>query len=171
MTENLRKSLDELRQLAPELNKATDDAKAVVEVVEKFLNEECSLGLHCSVWLSETDVPLDEGETGTRSEQKYLAYARVEGRFRIAVEISDVTEWPDYQDPDVVRRRVHSEGCVPWASCPRDLKLETFAALPELLETIAREGRMAIKRTADTSKTVEQVLEALGTDRAPSTEK
>src|ERR1700728_1843408 len=76
MTEKLTNSLVSLRTLSSRLNKATDEANEVVQAVEKFLNDECSIGIPLSITTHEDD-DLDA--------EIALGYARCNGRFRIVV--------------------------------------------------------------------------------------
>src|SRR5687767_5355800 len=113
MTEALSDAVQKLRTLSPKLNAATDLATKAVARVEKFLNDECSIGLPAETraWITET-------------ERVSLAYDRHESKFRILIR---------YEDPgsDEVRREVA------WSEAPRGDKLATFAHLAKLLEEVA----------------------------------
>jgi hypothetical protein len=149
MTDQLNKSIEHLRTLSPKLNKATDLANAAVAVVEKFLNDECSLGIPArkTAWIKEGESTLD------------LAYERVNGKFRIAI-IEE--EWipaeghsPDFGEWRHVETR-------PWAESSRGDKLRTFAALPKLLDAIVTEVEAAIQKTDETVAAVEKIMGAMG---------
>ncbi len=143
MPKKLKKAVRALREVSPKLNEATNAANDVVEQVEKFLNDECSIGLPC--WILAEKVAPEDGPTG---QHLWLGYDRINGKFRIAVE--QLVEHGDRQE---------SLGPQPWASCPRDVKLTTLHKLPKLLDTIAEEAhKMAEKNDA----TVEAVQEILG---------
>ena len=60
-----------LRELSPQLNEATDEAAAVVSDVEKFLNEECSIGLPVRVEIASEDMKLDENDEDARKYEGY----------------------------------------------------------------------------------------------------
>src|SRR5258706_3488731 len=142
MTDQLNKSIEHLRTLSPKLNKATDLANAAVAVVEKFLNDECSLGIPArkTAWVNEGESSLD------------LAYERVNGKFRIAI-IEE--EWIpiEGQLPHFGECR-HPEQR-PWAESSRGDKLRTFAALPTLLDAIVTEVEAAIQKIDETVAAVE----------------
>jgi hypothetical protein len=102
-----------LQQSAAALNQISDTAAKTVKEVEGFL-ETCSIGVPAYVMFA--DGPSDD-------DHGYLAYVRVGNRFRIAVSFGE--------DPD--REYVRA-----WSDCPRDIKLDSFAKLPELLAHIAK---------------------------------
>jgi hypothetical protein len=81
MSKKLKKAFAALREIAPKLNDATSSANDAVEQVEKFLNEECSIGLPC--WILADKIESDEGPT---VRHLWLGYDRIDGKFRIAVE-------------------------------------------------------------------------------------
>ncbi len=167
MSEAIRDSLEQLRQLSPELNAATDQANAIIERVEKFLAEECSIGVPEEVEVSVVPYGLDhaiveESPMGIGFRKAViLAYARCQGTYRFVVrtekQIVDMTEY----GPDDVREcEILSEQ--PWAQCPREVKLETFAFLPELLQAIAAQAAELASKAVDTGKTIQAVLKAFG---------
>jgi len=153
MTEELRKSIERIRSLAPDLNKATDEAQKVVARVEQFLDG-CGIGVTAEAQFSNED--LDEN----MSRQRQLSYARVAGKFRIAVTatlcemLENTTKFmPDEDNPPIA-----------WGSCPRDIKLESFGRLPELLEKIADRASELSQAATDTTKTVKEILDAVPDD-------
>src|SRR5687768_10043052 len=77
MTADLSAAIAKLRQLSPKLNHVTDEANQVVSMVERFLNEECRIGIPCAVMAWAGDENDDTG---------FLAYDRHGGRFRIVVQ-------------------------------------------------------------------------------------
>ena len=156
-----KQSIDRLRTLSPKLNKATDEANRVVAMVETFLNDECSIGLASDVVVSQTDVRLDaDDDTGSfATEYISLSYERVDGTFRIAVKVERDHEGVD--DNNVRRNELEIVSVTPWASCPRATKLDTFPKLAELLNAICKNTEQAIEQTAETSKAVKGILDAL----------
>src|SRR2546423_9529540 len=92
MTDDLRKSIDTLRGVTSRMEAATAEAEHVVLMVEKFLNEECELGV--AVWsgAAEHRAPAAAAigggpgavEAGAAAPQS-LGDAKVGGRFRIAI--------------------------------------------------------------------------------------
>src|ERR1700720_4147332 len=77
---DLKAELVRLRALTPELNAATDRATKLVLAVERFLGEECQLGIPAYVELNEWQEDGDSVRYGIR-----LEYARFEGKFRLVV--------------------------------------------------------------------------------------
>jgi hypothetical protein len=121
----------------------------VVERVEKFLNDDCSIGLPC--WIAIATGDGDENAPGDR--HMWLGYDRINGRFCIAIE----------QLVDVEGKQEHM-GPRPWASCPRELKLTTLPKLPRLLQYIAE---AAEKLASKNDAAVEAVNDILGAIQGP----
>src|SRR6266566_6292805 len=146
MTDQLKKSIEQLRTMTPKLNAATDEANKTVAAVEKFLNDECSIGIsaYVNAW---------RGDSGSLR----LAFDRIGGKFRIAVVDQKWIDDPQYpgngswQDVEVVA----------WSESPRAWKLRTFPALPALLEKIASEAEDAIKRIDQTQAAVQEIMGAI----------
>src|SRR5437868_15537433 len=80
MVNDLRQAVNKLRALAPQLNNAVDEANRVVAVVERFLAQECHLGV-------EADIPVTYNDKGKAT--LLLKYGPVEGSYRIALTHSD----------------------------------------------------------------------------------
>ena len=155
-------SIAKLRTLSPQLNESTDEANRVVAMVEKFLNDECSIGLPAEVGVSTRTLRVeadDDDEATTATEYTTLNYARVDGTFRIAVEVGLSHEGAD--ERGMARTEWEQTSLTPWASCPRSVKLETFPSLADLLKAICESTEKAIEQTAETSKAVEDILGAL----------
>ena len=142
MTEPLRKSIESLRALAPKMNAATDDAARVVQMVEKFLADDCRLTL--TAW-----VPL-EGD-GDASVEKCLGYTRLANRFRIVLR----------QNPSngLENGRADAGQAYAWTDAPRGERLHSFRQLPHLLDHIAELAQSCIKSAAETSSVVSRILE------------
>lgn len=135
---DLTQAISRLRALSPQLNAAVIEADRVVTLVERFLVNECGLGV-------EAEVPLhfnDKGKAVT-----LLRYASCNGAFRIAV--------------------THTDGSThfvtrPWSQCDRNQRLISFAALPKLLLAILKAVEQQIASTTNTAGTVGQIISALG---------
>lgn len=156
MTDEMKKKLQTLRAHAGAMNKATDEAAATVREVERFLNETCSLGVSAvTIPHVESVVQGDDGEDV--QTQRYLAYGRVGGAFRIHVVTAEVKrdQWGNFEDPA-------GAVCTPWASCDRETKLQFFADLPELLDNLVRRADQMLEKTNATNATVRELLEAVG---------
>ena len=142
MTDQLRDAIRRIRDLTPELNAVTDKANAIVARVEKFLNDECSVGIPAYVRVG----PSSESDDGAIEVQTWLAYARVDGKFRIAVQTT-VNGEPEENKP--------------WPACQREVKLEVLDYLPKLLTKIADEVSEVIAKTDNTAGVVEEILESM----------
>ena len=130
--------ITKLRSLSPQLNAAVIEADRVVALVERFLVEECGLGV-------EAEIPLHYNDKG--KAVTLLRYASINGTFRIAV--------------------THTDGSThfvtrPWSECDRNQRMVSFAALPKLLIAVAKSVENQIASTTSTAGTVGQIINALG---------
>ena len=135
---DLGQAIGKLRALSPQLNAAVEEADRVVRLVERFLAEECGLGV-------EAEIPLHYNDKG--KAVTLLRYASVNGAFRIAV--------------------THTDGSThfvtrPWCDCDRNQRLVSFTALPKLLIAVAKSVEQQIASTTNTAGTVGQIISALG---------
>jgi len=137
MSNDLRQAVNKLRALAPQLNSAVEEAHRVVQMVERFLNQECQLGV-------EAEVPVTYNDKGKASV--LLRYGQIEGAYRIAMTNTD-------GESRFVTR--------PWVNCDRGEKLTSFPALPKLLMAVAKSVESQIMSTSTTVATVSQIMSAL----------
>jgi hypothetical protein len=144
---DLRQEISRLRALTPQLNAATDRAAKIVLAVERFLDEECQLGLSAHIDIDENDPEERSWPAGTRME-----YGRWEGKFRLIV--ADFETYPD-GDTNITNR-------LPWAACTRDRKLSTISLIPCLLRRIAARIESTIKHANSQAGDVEGYLKELG---------
>ena len=133
--QELNRAMAELRDSTKRLNAITDNANALVRDVEEFLNKECSVGVYASVIVSSTTHEEHDVTFYTS-----LSYARVNGKYRIAIENGRD------DDPEPAIRA--------WAECTRDEKLEALAKLPWLILEIAKIMQAATARAEETVSTV-----------------
>lgn len=138
MMNDLRQAISKLRALSPQLNAAVLDADRVVLLVERFLLEECGLGV-------EAEVPLQYNDKG--KVITLLRYANVNGQCRIALTNTDGST-------HFVTR--------PWIECDRNERMTSFSALPKLLMAITKTVEQQIASTNSTASTVGQIMSALG---------
>src|SRR5262245_52693989 len=125
MTKELREKLAALRAIAPALNKATDEATAIVEKVEHLLGQELNIGIRATsnAFECEDSIEIDDDDDRTEwdiRKASMLAYGRVAGTYRIHV-VTDVSR----KDRSFYRgdyETISSEQ-TPWNSCPRETKL------------------------------------------------
>jgi hypothetical protein len=145
----LNSSLNKLRKMAPELNKAADDAAKIVQDVEATLTQ-LNIGIP-----AEADV---SGVSKTKAVTEYvlLAYRRVKSNFRIAIVVERHTEFVNSEGFQDSAEETVSE--TPWLECPRDLKLESFPKLPALLEAIIKNATEAKEKVEKAQETIKQIF-------------
>jgi len=147
--ESLRTSFDLLREIAPKLNAATDDASRVITQVEKFLNDDCSLGLDAEVRVRGV---LNEETEEWEDDAVWLAYARCGSGFHIAIQSID-------EDGNPGEYRI-------WSQSPRDLKLLTFPKLPALLQEVEAKAGEALRATEEAASAAREILDAMSDSAA-----
>ena len=154
MAQDATETLDSLRAIVPQLNSAVEEAASVVQAVDRFLAEELAI----STWAASR--PFDQHRTiGDDGREllvtSHLACGKVAGKYRLHV----LTATLDKPEGKEQFTHIVNEERIPWSSCPRDVKLQSFAMLPELLNILAaRVSEIA----SQTTKTVETVWELLG---------
>jgi hypothetical protein len=156
MGQELHESFDTLRAMASRLNSATAEATAVVSAVEDYLGEELGIGV------SATSGPFDSQRTLGESEREllvtsHLAYGRVNGRDRIYIlkATLEKTEWKESFT------KIVDEDRTPWSACSREVKLQSFALLPELLGNLATRVEEVATQTYRTVQTVRELLDVM----------
>lgn len=152
MSNSLKDSVETLRQVTPRLNRATDKANQTVQAIEKFLNDECGLGMPAAVFGDDTDNGYVE-----------IGYQRVGGRFRIAVR-----EWTYIRDHDGEfvededgEKRAKTSDWIAWSECGRTTKLLAFPKLPYLLEKLGASLKNIVACVNETAEAAAQILDAL----------
>src|SRR4051794_13386663 len=132
MGQELRDDLDALRGIAAQLHAATAEASDVVAAVDHFLGDELCIGVSAAsrAFDSQRAVGDDDRELVVSA---HLAFGRVQGKDRIYVLRAslDKNDWNDSYT------KLIAEDRTPWSACPREVKLQSFALLPELLGNLA----------------------------------
>jgi len=144
---DLREEIARLRSLTPELNAVTERAAKVVQAVERFLTEECQLGIAASI---DTNVTYSEDEDYRGGH--VLEYSRWDGQFRILVS--------DFLAHINGEREITNQ--TPWANATRDRKLATINAIPDLLRAISRRIEITITEASKQADVVETYLKDIG---------
>lgn len=157
MTDELKRRMARLREIAPRLNAATDQASKLVAQVEKFLVEELHIGVSAEVRYEEVPAGTDDDNHALRIRHS-LAFGRVGGSFRIHV----VRETVDVDDGASARTTLAQERIL-WPSCTRETKLKAFEKLPELLDKIIEEA----ERLAQTSEATRVKVDAMIGEEEP----
>ena len=157
MTDELKRRMARLREIAPRLNAATDQASKLVAQVEKFLVEELHIGISAEVCYEELPAGIDDDNQTLRIRHS-LAFGRGGGSFRIHV----VRETVDVEDGASARKTLAQERIL-WPSCSRETKLKAFEKLPELLDKIIEEA----ERLAQTSEATRVKVDAMIGEEEP----
>jgi hypothetical protein len=157
MTDELKRRMARLREIAPRLNAATDDASKLVNQVEKFLVEELRIGVSAEVCYEELPAGTDE-EHHEQRLRNCLAFGRCAGSFRIHVckETIDTGGGTSAQT-------ILQEERIPWPSCTREMKLKAFEKLPDLLDKIIEQA----ERLAQASEATRSKVDAMLGDEEP----
>ncbi len=147
--------LSGLRAATPKLNETTDKANEVVRRVERLLNDELKLGVQSKV------VITSRHKTPKVREVMSLAYERHRGAFRIVVRRDEGTTFVDERGFDDEAWKEIED--IPWAECPRHIKLEAFERLPDLLKQVSTTAKDLLDRADSTSRAVDDLLSAFST--------
>jgi len=159
MGQELREDLNRLRGIAEQLNATTVEAAAVVQAVDQFLGEELCVGVTAASRPFESQRALGD-DNRELVVTTHLAFGRVQGKDRIYVlkATLEKNEWKENFT------KIVAEDRTPWADCSREVKLQSFAMLPELLGNLA--ARVDDVAT-QTSRTVEMVRELIEVMKLP----
>jgi hypothetical protein len=160
MTDELKKRMARLRELAPRLNTATDQASRVVAMVEKFLVDELHIGISAeSTEFNAWNAGKDEDGNSRMAYQK-LAFGRLGAGYRIHV-VDETT----IVDDEGHRQDLVSKQATPWPSCGRETKMRAIEKLPELLDKIIQET----ERLAETAgETASRIGAMIGDSKGPA---
>jgi hypothetical protein len=145
-------SFQKLRELAPTLNKAADEAAKIVQDVENLLTKELSLGIEAEVRVNTINL------SPHKTIYKKLAHCRVNGKFRIAIVQEIRTEFTDENGQPEYSWQPGEGGVVAWAEAPRDAKLETFPLLPKLLQVILQKVEATKAEVEKTQATLREII-------------
>jgi hypothetical protein len=155
MAAKLRERMDMLRAIAPRLNATTDQASKLVAAVERLLVKELSIGVSAEAEFDGTDRTDEEGRRV--HDCRSLAFGRTSaGTFCIHVlEETGVLDRDGQWDYSV------SKQVILWPSCSREMKLQSFEKLPELLSAIIAKAEQLAKTADETASKVEELMGAV----------
>jgi hypothetical protein len=148
--------MDALRGIAAQLNAATAEASLVIQAVDHFLADELCIGVSAASRPFESQRALgdDDRELIITS---HLAFGRVQGKDRIYVlkATLEKNEWKENFT------KIVAEDRTPWSSCAREVKLQSFTMLPELLANLAARVEDVSNQTTRTVETVRELIDAM----------
>src|SRR5438128_942165 len=132
MAQELFEGLESLTAILPQLNAAVAEATAVVHAVEQFLAEDLAVG----PWVASRpfDTQRAIGDDGRELVvTSHLACGRVAGKYRLHV-LNATLDRAEGKDQFT---QIVGEERTPWLSCSREVRLQSFAMLPDLLTMLA----------------------------------
>ena len=144
--------------MRPRRSAATDDAGRIVKAVEEFLTDVCHVGITGRVVIHEHPTGLDHrGEGGDNHQRRVqLVYRRFDedGKFRIFIDENEMHyEDAGYDDERAIETL--------WHNCPRDLKLQSYEKLPELLDLLIQQVEQRVERTRISTAAINGIMELL----------
>jgi hypothetical protein len=156
MGQEVREDVEALRGIAAQLNAATAEASVVVQAVDYFLGDDLCIGVSAATrpFDSQRAIGDDDRELVITS---HLAFGRVQGKDRIYVlkATLEKNEWKENFT------KIVAEDRTPWSACSREVKLQSFAMLPELLANLAVRVDEVSNQTTRTIETVRELIEAM----------
>jgi hypothetical protein len=162
MGQELREDVEALRGIAAQLNAATAEASLVVQAVDHFLGDDLCIGVSAATrpFDSQRAIGDDDRELVVTS---HLAFGRVQGKERIYVlkATLEKNEWKENFTKIVAEDRTS------WSSCSREVKLQSFAMLPELLANLAVRVDEVANQTTRTVETVRELIDVMKQPPAP----
>jgi hypothetical protein len=157
MAQDLLEGLESLTAILPQLNSAMAEATGVVHAVDQFLAEELAVG----PWVASRpfDTQRAIGDDGRELlVTSHLACGRVAGKYRLHV----LNATLDRADGKEQFTQIVGEERTPWLSCSREVRLQSFSMLPELLSMLASKITEITTQTTKTVETVREVLKSMG---------
>jgi hypothetical protein len=156
MGQDLPDAAGMLRGVIRQLNAAATEASAVVQAVDQLLGEELAIGVAAASRAFDSQLINNAPNEAEMAVTSHLAYGRVQGKDRIHVLKATLRkdEWKDEYN------RVVAEERIPWSACSRDVKLQSFARLPELLTSLTARVDEVASETSQTVATVRALLDA-----------
>ena len=157
MAHELAEDLFPMSTLLPQLTSALAEATAVVEVVDDFLADELPVG----PWVASRpfDTQRAEGEDGRELLiTSHLACGRVAGKYRLNV-LNVTLDRAEAKDQFT---QIIDEERTLWLACTREIRLQSFAMLPELLSQLSARIFEITAQTNKTSETVRELLRSMG---------
>jgi hypothetical protein len=156
MGQDLQEDAERLRGVVAQLNAAAAEAAAVVQAVDLFLGDELAIGVSAASRPFDSQRVMGSGD-GELVVTTHLAYGRVQGKDRLHI-LKATHEKNDWNEDFT---KTVSEDRTPWSACPREMKLQSFAKLPELLTNLANKVDEVTSQTSRTIETVRALIDAM----------
>jgi hypothetical protein len=163
MAQELFEGLESLTSILPQLNAAVAAATAVVHAVDQFLAEDLAVGpwVASRSFESQRAVGDDGRELVVTS---HLACGRVAGKYGLHV-LNATLDRAEGKDEFT---QIIGEERTPWLSCSCEVRIQSFAMLPELLSQLAVKISEITNQTIKTVETVREVLKSVGCYPSPT---
>jgi hypothetical protein len=134
-----------------------------VQAVDLFLGDELSIGVSAASRPFDSQRIVGSGD-GELVVTAHLAYGRVQGKDRLHV-LKATHEKHDWSED---LSKTVSEDRTPWPACSREMKLQSFAKLPELLTNLANKVEEVTSQTSRTIETVRALIDAMKAPHEPA---
>jgi hypothetical protein len=155
--------MDALRGIAAHLNTANAEASAIVQAVDQYLGEELCVGVTAASRPFDSQRVLGENEREL-IVTSHLAFGKVQGKDRVYI-LKATLEKNEWKEGFT---KIVAEDRTPWGACPREVRLQSFAMLPELLANLAARVAEVAQQTARTVETVRGLVEIMKQPPLPS---
>lgn len=155
--------IESLTSALPQLNSVMAEATAMIHAVDQFLAEELAVG----PWVASRpfDTQRAIGDDGRELlVTSHLACGRVAGKYRLHI-LNATLDRAEGKDQFT---QIIGEERTPWLSCSREVRLQSFAMLPDLLSLLATKINEITAQTTKTVETVREVLKSMGRYPSPT---
>jgi hypothetical protein len=146
LVSRVQSSFQQLSTAASTLNSASDRLSELVAELDSSLKT-LNVGLVCWVDINRPWTSAD----GLRTYSQKVGYAKISGKWGVAVRTVDRHEYDDYPDTEE------------WAfsEAPRQLRLEAVEFIPQLLEKLAKEAEKHTREVTEKTDQVQQLVTAV----------
>jgi|GEM_PF-1910544 hypothetical protein len=155
--------IESLTSVLPQLNSVMAEATAMIHAVDQFLAEELAVG----PWVASRpfDTQRAIGDDGRELlVTSHLACGRVAGKYRLHI-LNATLDRAEGKDQFT---QIIGEERTPWISCSREVRLQSFAMLPDLLSLLAAKINEITVQTTKTVEAVREVLKSMGRYPSPT---
>lgn len=165
MVSGLQKRLRALREIAPQLNEAADEANRIVASVEKQLRD-MNLGVTAASDAfdvsNEEYVDEDSDEKVFRETSRHLVFGRLANklteRATYQIHVLELTS----QGVRAGELDLVSEDRIHWSSCDRETRTEALSELANLLDILLAKATKKLDATKRAAEAVKEITEDKG---------